>query len=76
MGPSTASNESTSIEQEINEDVANERLTACFNAVLNAAPHLAELRATMSPDDVAGYALLHECLNDMLAVKMKAYPPF
>lgn len=64
------------IEQEINEDVANERLTACFCAVLNAGQHLAELHATMPPDDLAGYRLLHECLSNMLAVKMEAYPPF
>ena len=63
------------IEQEINEDVANERLTAYFCAVLNAGQHLAELHATMPPDDVAGYRLLHTCLNDMLAVNMEAYPP-
>lgn len=64
------------IEREINEDVANERLTARFNAVLNAGQHLAELHATMPPNDVTGYQLLHECLNNMLAVKMEAYPPF
>jgi len=64
------------IEQEINEDVANERLTAYFCAVLNAGQHLAELHATMPPDHLAGYALLHECLNNMLAVKMEAYQPF
>jgi hypothetical protein len=64
------------IEQEINEDVANERLTAYFCAVLNAGQHLAELHATMPPDHLAGYALLRECLNNMLAVKMEAYPPF
>ncbi|WP_426062040.1 hypothetical protein [Hymenobacter sp. B1770] len=64
------------IEREINEDVANERLTAYFCAVLNAAQHLAELHATMPPDDAAGYALLHECLSNMLAVKLEAYPPF
>ena len=64
------------IEQEINEDVANERLTAYFCAVLNAGQHLAELHATMPPDDVTGYRLLHTCLNNMLAVEMEAYPPF
>jgi len=64
------------IEQEINEDVANERLTAHFCAVLNAGQHLAELYATMPPDDLRGYRLLHECLNNMLAVRMEAYPPF
>ena len=64
------------IEQEINEEVANERLTAHFNAVLNAGQHLAALHATMPPDHLAGYVLLHECLNNMLAVKMEAYPPF
>ncbi|QJX46629.1 hypothetical protein HMJ29_06625 [Hymenobacter taeanensis] len=64
------------IEQEINEDVANERLTAYFNAVLNAGQRLAELHATMQPDDATGYELLHECLNNMLAVRMEAYPPF
>lgn len=37
------------IEQELNEDVANERGTAYFNAVLNAGRHLAELHATMPP---------------------------
>ena len=63
------------IEQEINEDVANERLTAYFCAVVNAGQHLSELHATMPPDDVAGYRLLHTCLNDMLAVNMEAYPP-
>jgi hypothetical protein len=64
------------IEQEINEDVANERLAAYFNAVLNAGQHLAALHATMPPDDVAGYQLLHERLHHMLALKMEAYPPF
>ena len=64
------------LEQEINEDVANERLTAYFCAVLNAGQHLAELHATMRPDDAPGYLLLHECLNNMLAVKLEAYPPF
>jgi hypothetical protein len=64
------------IEQEINEDVANERLTAYFSAVLNAGQHLAELHATMPPNDLRGYQLLHDCLNNMLAVKMEAYPPF
>lgn len=64
------------IEREINEDVANERLTACFCAVLNAGQHLAELHATMPPDDPRGYRLLLDCLNNMLAVKMEAYPPF
>jgi hypothetical protein len=64
------------IEQEINEDVANERLTAYFNAVLNAGRHLAELHATMRPDDLRGYELLHQCLSNMLAVKLEAYPPF
>lgn len=64
------------IEQEINEDVANERLTAYFGAVLNAGQHLAELYATMPRDDVRGYRLLAECLGQMLAVRMEAYPPF
>lgn len=64
------------IEQEINEDVANERLTAYFSAVLNAGQHLAELHATMPPNDLRGYQLLYDCLNNMLAVKMEAYPPF
>ncbi|WP_375438122.1 hypothetical protein [uncultured Hymenobacter sp.] len=64
------------IEQEINEDIANERLTAYFNAVLNAGQHLATLHASMPPDDLTGYGLLHECLNNMLAVKLEAYPPF
>jgi hypothetical protein len=64
------------IEQELNEDIANERLTAYFNAVLNAGQHLAELHATMRPDDLRGYELLHECLGSMLTVKMEAYPPF
>jgi hypothetical protein len=63
------------IEQEINEDIANEQLTAYFCAVLNAGQHLAELHATMPPDDATGYALLHECLNNMLDVRMEAYPP-
>ena len=45
-------------------------------AGLNAGQLLAELHATMPPDGVAGYGLLHTCLNDMLAVKMEAYPPF
>ncbi len=63
------------LEQEINEDVANERLTAHFCAVLNAGQHLAELYATMPPDEVRGYQLLHECLSNMLAVRMDAYPP-
>ena len=44
--------------------------------MLNAGQHLAELHATMPPDHLAGYALLHECLNNMLTVKMEAYPPF
>lgn len=64
------------IEQELNEDVANERLTAYFNAVLNAGQHLAGLYTTMPPNDVAGYQVLHECLNKMLTAKMDAYPPF
>lgn len=64
------------IEREINEDIANERLTAYFNAVLNAGQHLAELYTTMLPDDLQGYKLLQECLTNMLAVKMEAYPPF
>jgi hypothetical protein len=64
------------IEQEINEDIANERLTAYFNAVLNAGQHLAELYATMPPDDPRGYRVLYECLNSMLAVQLQAYPPF
>ncbi len=64
------------IEQEINEDVANERLTAYFNAVLNAGQHLAGLYTTMLPDERRGYELLHECLGNMLAVRMEAYPPF
>ena len=64
------------IEQELNEDIANERLTAYFAAVLNAGQHLAELHATMRPDDLRGYGLLHECLGNMLAVKLEAYPPF
>ena len=63
------------IEQEINEDVANERLTAYFNAVLSSGQLLAELHATMPPNDLAGYRLLHTCLNDMLAVNMEAHPP-
>ena len=29
-----------------------------------------------APEDLAGYALLHECLNNVLAVKLAAYPPF
>ncbi|MBG8554951.1 hypothetical protein [Hymenobacter guriensis] len=64
------------IEQEINEDVANERLTAYFNAVINAGQHLAELYATMAQDDLQGYKLLHQCLSNMLTVQMEAYPPF
>ncbi|MBC6991943.1 hypothetical protein [Hymenobacter sp. BT491] len=64
------------IEQELNEDVANERLTAYFNAVLNACQHLANLHATMPPDELTSYRVLHECLNNMLAVKLAAYPPF
>jgi hypothetical protein len=64
------------IEQEINKDIANERLTACFNAVLNAAQHLAELYATMPINDLNGYSIMHKCLADMLAVKLDAYPPF
>ena len=64
------------IEQELNEDIANERLTAYFGAVLNAGQHLAELHATMPPDELPGYGLLHECLGNMLAVKLEAYPPF
>ena len=64
------------IEQEINEDVANERLTAYFNAVLNTGQYLAELHDAMPPDDLAGYRLLHKCLSNMLAVTLEAYPPF
>lgn len=64
------------IEDELNEDVANERLTAYFGAVLNAGQHVAALYATMPPDDLPGYRLLHECLNNMLTVQMEAYPPF
>ncbi len=64
------------IEQELNEDVANEQLTAYFCAVLNAGQHLAELHATMPPDDLRTYRLLHEGLASMLAVRMEAYPPF
>jgi hypothetical protein len=64
------------IEQEINEDIANERLTAYFNAVLNAGQHLAELYSTMQPDDLQGYRLLHQCLSNMLAVQIQAHPPF
>ncbi|UOR06218.1 hypothetical protein MUN82_03780 [Hymenobacter aerilatus] len=64
------------IEQEINEDIANERLTARFNAVLNAAQQLAVLYAKMPPDDLQGYYLLQQVLNNMLALKMEGYPPF
>lgn len=64
------------IEQEINEDIANERLTAHFCAVLNAGQHLARLYATMPPTDLRGYRLLRECLDNMLAVRLEAYPPF
>lgn len=64
------------IEDEINEDVANERLAGCFCAVLNAGQHLAALHATMRPDNLRGYELLHECLSNILAVNMEAYPPF
>ncbi|WP_375438180.1 hypothetical protein [uncultured Hymenobacter sp.] len=60
----------------MNENVANERLTAYFNAVLNAGRHLDESHATMPPNDLRGYQLLHECLSNILAVKMEAYPPF
>ena len=64
------------IEQELNEDVANERRTAYFNAVLNAGRHLAKLHAIMPPDELRGHGLLHECLGNMLAVKLDAYPSF
>ncbi|GAB2963651.1 hypothetical protein GCM10027048_35930 [Hymenobacter coalescens] len=64
------------IEQEINEDIANERLTAYFNAVLNAGQHFATLYATMPPDDLTGYRVLHECLQNVLNVRLQAYPPF
>lgn len=63
------------IEREINDDVANERLTAFFCGVLNAGQHLAELHATMPPDELRGYRLLHEGLGNMLAVRVEVYPP-
>ena len=64
------------IEQELNEDIENERITAYFNGVLNAGQHLAELYTTMPPNDLTGYRLLREALGSMLAVQMEAYPPF
>lgn len=67
---------SDQIEQELNEDIDIGRLTAYSNAVLNAGQYLADLYATMPPDELAGCRLLDECLNNMLAVKMEAYPPF
>ena len=67
---------SDQIEQELNEDIDIGRLTAYSNSVLNAGQYQADLYATMPPDKLVGYRLLHECLNNMLAVKMEAYPPF
>lgn len=64
------------IEHEINEDIANERLTTYFNALLNACQYSAELYAAIQPNESIGYRLLYQCLNSMLEVQLDAYPPF
>jgi hypothetical protein len=64
------------IEQELNEDVVNEAFASRFNAVLNANTALATLYATMPPDELTSYRVLHLCLENILAANVGTYPPF
>lgn len=64
------------LEQEMNEDIANEALTARFDAVLKAGVALAQLYAKMPPDYLPGYRALHRGLSKLLAADVGEQPPF